>query len=555
MIARAGRLFRTVRYLGAGQITTRATRIAERLVWRMTRAKAPVAEPLPLRSHDPLWREIDVDEHALANARAIVAGRFTFLNVTRVQPSWNEPGVVQLWSFMLHYFDYVRDLLVLAKAGDREAAYGTFRTLAQSWIAENRALGGNAWHPYTISLRVVNWCEASCFFSKELARDSDFAHALHGSITAQTRFLAKHLETDVRGNHLLENTRALLRAAAFFEGREPEQWRKIAQKVLERELPEQILADGGHFERSPGYHVRVMDALSDIAQLQPPTANRQPPTEAFLHAILPSNGRLPLFKDTTLPHAPLPAPPPQPSRWLAASGYAVMRDDARGDHLIADFGNVCPDYLPAHAHADMFSFELTIGGEPVIVDSGVYEYAAGEWRRWFRSTAAHNTVEIDGRDQSEMWGSFRVGRRARPRHVVWQDEPAFTAITGEHDGYAPLVHRRWIVALKGLRVWLVADRVTGPPGHAVRSYVHWRHEAPIATFGAEVSAATGWYSERFGEKEQNRVTVLQGSSPAWMGYAIAAEPVSVVAEGERVVVSSAAGAVTVAFSVSGVVVS
>jgi uncharacterized heparinase superfamily protein len=548
MIARAGRLFRTVRHLGARQIVTRATRVAERLVWRITKPQAPNPEPLPLREHPALWRDLEIDAHSLEEARAVAAGRFTFLNLTRERPGWNTPGVPQLWSFHLHYFDYVRALAVLARSGERELAYETFRELAMSWITANRTLGGDAWHPYTISLRLVNWCEASCVFRAELERDRDFARALHASITAQARFLYTHLETDVRGNHLLENLRALVRVSAFFEGREAERWRARATRELQRELPEQILEDGGHFERTPAYHVRVMQVLEEIAVYLPPTANRQPATRAFLHAILPPNGRLPLFKDTTFEHVPFDAPPPQPSRWLQASGYAVMRDDARGDHLIADFGKVCPDYLPAHAHADMFSFELTIDGKPVVVDSGVYEYAPGEWRRWFRSTAAHNTVEIDGRDQSEMWGSFRVGRRARPRDVTWRDEPAFTVISGEHDGYAPLIHRRWIVALKTLRVWLVADRVTGPAGHDVRSRVHWRHDAPLATFGAAESETTGWYSERFGEKEQNRVTLLQTQSPAWLGYAIGAEPVTLRASENSVVVSTSSGSVTVTFA-------
>lgn len=199
------------------------------------------------------------------------------------------------------------------------------------------------------------------------------------------------------------------------------------------------------------------------------------------------------------------------------------------DFLIADFGRVCPDYLPAHAHADMFSFELTIGGAPVIVDSGVFEYAEGEWRTWFRSTAAHNTVEIDGRDQSEMWGSFRVGRRARPTQVLWTDDAAFTAISGEHDGYAPVIHHRTIVALRDARIWIVVDRIFGPAERVARSFIHLHPDAiapHIAPLGAAIAEGEGWYSERFGEKRRNRVLVLERTTPGSFGYVVSVDELS-----------------------------
>ena len=102
---------------------------------------------------------------------------------------------------------------------------------------------------------------------------------------------------------------------------------------------------------------------------------------------------------------------------MHGSGYYAVNDFAREDFLIVDAGPVCPDYLPAHAHADMLNYELVIRGRRVIVDSGVYEYQAGAWRDYFRSTRAHNTVEINRENQSEVWSSFRVARRARPLNV------------------------------------------------------------------------------------------------------------------------------------------
>ena len=514
MIARAGLFLRTVRHLGARQIATRALRTAERAWWRATRAKPRSVPPPPLRPHEPAWRALAEDREAIARAEEVLAGRFTFLGQTREVRDWHAPDAPHLWRFHLHYFDYLHDLAVFALHRDRDAASRKYYELTRSWIDAHQHLGGDAWHPYTTSLRIVNWIEGALFFG-----DAELAP----SIAAQAEFLSRHVEWDVRGNHLLENARALVRASRFFEG---DRWGGTARAILAREIPEQILADGGHFERTPGYHARAMEVLEDIGEHH--TVARM---KTFLDAIVPPNGRLPLLKDTTVEdrHSCLSGQAGLPvlHQWLSASGFAVIRDDTRGDHLIADFGRVCPDYLPAHAHADLFSYELTIGGRPVVVDSGVYEYEAGEWRSWFRSTPAHNTVAIDDRDQSEMWGSFRAGRRARVIDVAWRDDAELTAIDGTHDGYAPLLHRRIIGHVRDARVWFVLDRINGPAGHAAKSYIHIHPDCDriaLTPLGdARVSNEEGWYSERFGEKRRNRVIVLTAATPAWFGYVIGAD--------------------------------
>jgi uncharacterized heparinase superfamily protein len=465
------RFLATVRHLSLRQIATRAAFMAERAWWRVS---APRPRP---------WTPPDA-----------------------ASPFLTAPEGSRLREFQVQSFDYARAL-------DAD----TFRESAKSWIAAHPRPGTDAWHPYPTSLRIANWCDV-------LQRIGDDPE-IRGSIRAQARFLFKHLEHDVRGNHLLENARALIRAGALLDDAV---LRARGVRVLRTEVAEQILADGGHFERTPGYHVRVLELLTNVANyvderwLTDAVARMQ----TFLDAITPPDGRLPLLKDTVEIADRRSQITRAAAIWLPASGFAVVRDDAHGDFLIADFGRVCPDYLPAHAHADMFSFELTVGGAPVIVDSGVFEYAAGEWRTGFRSTAAHNTVEVDGRDQSEMWGSFRVGRRAHPRNVIWTDDASFAAISGEHDGYAPVIHQRTIVALKDARIWLIVDRIAGEPHHVARSFIHVHPDAALphlASFGATLREEQGWYSERFGEKRRNRVLVLETQTPAWFGYVVSAD--------------------------------
>jgi len=449
---------------------------------------------------------------------------FRFLSQEIRDPSWNEPRASQLWRYHLHYFDYALDL-----------EQASFERLARSWMRENTRLWGDAWHPYPLSLRIVNWCRALDFFSFDAA----FADELARSIYGQTRFLFANLEHDVRGNHLLKNIRALIWSGVMFEGEEARRWLEEGMRLLQIEVAEQVLADGCHFERVPSYHLLVLRDLQEIAEWL--RLNRASPAwlddavtrmTAFLAAITGPGGRLPLFKDSTFDgvgQAPSPvllsrtgegACPPQ-------SGYYLFRDDHA--FLIADFGVPCPSYLPAHAHADMFSYELTVDGTPLIVDSGVYEYTAGEWRDWFRSTRAHNTVEIAGENQSEVWGSFRVARRAMPLNVQFTG----TTLIGEHDGYRrlhpPAIHRRTIDHVPN-SAFIITDDILGTGVTEAKSYVHLHPDAKWESWRLvtdhEVEETEGWYSERFGEKRRNRVLVLRhkGTMPFRITYRIALVP-------------------------------
>jgi len=240
-----------------------------------------------------------------------------------------------------------------------------------------------------------------------------------------------------------------------------------------------------------------------------------------------------------------------------ASRHYVVRDDAAGDYLVFDAGKPCPDYLPAHAHADSLSYELSVANQRIIVDSGVYEYTAGPWRDYFRSTRAHTTVEVEHENQSEVWSSFRVGSRARPGPSYWQSEDNLVLMQGEHDGYrrlvVPVIHQRTILAAPQ-RLWLVADQLWGNGQTNLASHVHFHPDLILEQVGDSVwqiqnsreplwltafgdtSASIakgqldpvrqGWYSERFGELIPNTVLTFReerASLPYAFGYVIGRE--------------------------------
>lgn len=619
----------TIRHLTAAQIWHRSVRIIRRRYWRLAGKRVSVPTACGIDFHGRLYQGLsDIHsagacEHEIAcaieRAEAVSRQDFSFLQ-RRVSFAgdirWHDPQLSQLWRYHLHYFDYLRDVLVWAAGGGAEPAYRTFRQLALSWIQGNQKLTGDGWHPYTLSLRVVNWLNALSFFEKELAADAGTAAHLVNSTYAQARILYSNLEFDVRGNHLIENLRALIWAGLAFKGAEPQRWLKRGVHLLELETAEQILADGGHFERSPGYHLRVFKELFEIAVWL--RRNDQAPLPwledalrrmwQYLWNILGPDGHVPLLKDSTWNGDPSPYEllaacaiyfdepswkvnhsfglypllifgaqglqrfngwpvnhSTRQSAALYASGHFVMRDRAADDYLILDVGKTCPDYLPAHAQADTLTYELSLGSQRVIVDSGVYEYASGIWRDYFRSTRAHNTVEVAGENQSEVWASFRVGRRAQPGPAFWQARDGYVLTQGEHDGYRRLpvsvIHQRTVVYAEE-KFWLIVDQLWGAGATETKNYIHlypdlsldltapstWRISGGrvplwLGAFGQDNFSITcaqtepvhqGWYSEKFGELKKNLVLSLHksGALPLAYGYVLSRqtpEPISVIA--------------------------
>ena len=146
---------------------------------------------------------------------------------------------------------------------------------------------------------------------------------------------------------------------------------------------------------------------------------------------------------------------------LPASGY--LRAVFGGACLLCDFAAVGPEYLPGHAHADTLSFELSLFGRRVFVNSGTSLYGADAERQRQRGTRAHNTVVVDGADSSEVWAAFRVARRARAQLHLAEASTVATVVRASHDGYRRLpgrnLHsRRWTLDSDSLRI---DDEISG----------------------------------------------------------------------------------------------
>jgi len=230
---------------------------------------------------------------------------------------------------------------------------------------------------------------------------------------------------------------------------------------------------------------------------------------------------------------------------LKETGYYGYVDAARGDRLIVDCGQPGPRYQPGHAHCDLLSFELDLASVPIVVDSGVSGYAGDRLREYARSTRAHNTVSIAGREQSEVWNTFRMGRQAVPhecRAEVGVDGAYI--FQGGYTSYdSPSIrHTRTLHFLPGQLT--VTDQVSGAEGKRLESFIHFHPDISIESIGGRLtgkvgrstieiepfgiqtvsvvkgvtSPAQGWYCPEFGRAIPQCVVVMTARSEAEFGY-------------------------------------
>jgi hypothetical protein len=337
-------------------------------------------------------------------------------------------------------------------------------------------------------------------------------------------------------NHLVAEAGGLFAIGSLApELPEAATWRAMGREHLEREAARQITADGVGLEQSPSYQAYIMEWLLVARRIASATGQRLNPVidqrllagAEFLATILDRCGNHPRFGDddegtvlrqdlgrerlplaiagTTgalfgsgsschpeyhldlrarmLGASSLPTKNWRPvSTTFAEGGYTLMR----AGELMAlfDHGLLGYTYTAGHGHADTLAVWLHVGGTPLLVDAGTfrYNYDAG-WREHFRGTAAHNTIMIDGLDQSEQIGPFNWGRRARG-HLLsaeLEDRPAATA---SHDGYALLgiTHERSVSLDEN--TFRVMDRVLGSGSHHIRLTLQFAPGFEVETAGA-----------------------------------------------------------------------
>ncbi len=377
---------------------------------------------------------------------------YTFKDLT-----WEDRRHEKLWRYTLNYFYWLHE---------RPFKEGAVCVL--HWIAYNDDESREPWEPAVISHRVSQWIEWTEKHKEEIDAVPGFRKLLADSLLAQLSRLSMDLEFHVQANHLLMNYKALITGSLYLSGYSKEKTDRLLVTAINgflSQLEEQILPDGGHYERSPLYHCLVLQAVKEVnecavqavedikagALLTGKAVTGQGGERRFPQAVGETlavllerlcercasllskmeewqslmthpDGAIALFGDSAFNVYPfiekaLPTGGSGSDLHLTDSGYVIQRwgDD---NYFVIKLCGPSPAWQPGHSHCDILSFELSLHGERVIVDSGCGSYQNPEIRQYCRGTGAHNVAWIEGSEQSELGGAFRFGRRAVVRDSI-----------------------------------------------------------------------------------------------------------------------------------------
>lgn len=548
----------TIKYLKPSQIYYRVFNRLKRELYKRKLLSVNIPSDLNVNEDwNYIIPELDFDKDYLErfNIEGILKDEFSFINLTNqveLSKAWNNKELQHLWRYNLHYFEYLFKLAYeFSKEDKQDKNYLKYKELVENWIENNPYAFGDGWHPYTISLRITNWIATYQIFKEEISREKAFEKSFRKSIYQQYKYLQNNLEKDVLGNHYFENIKALIVASVFFEDTKV---KNKFKKELLKQLKEQILEDGMHFELSPMYHKIILEDLIKIAYwLKNDEVYKKLITYIqkmidVTYSLEKNFGKTPAFNDSAdgvskdykcllevcKKYFELT---PESNTSLIKSGFYIIEDQNK--KLIFDTGEICPTYLPAHGHCDALSFELSKNGFPLIVNSGTYRYENGEWRDFFRSTKAHNTVSVSSKEQSQFWGSFRVAKRinrVRRKQFIYKNIEFYA---GSYVSYSGTEHKRFIGNIDNKTI-IVLDYVNAVSEDNIQSYLHFVPETSVIIENNIVHAVNnkesikltpigiskidleqGWYSEQFNAKEENiHVKFQKDESKEFFGYLI-----------------------------------
>jgi hypothetical protein len=534
-------------------------------------------------------------EAALERARSVRLRRFTYLGHTETfagRVEWEPRGVPEGWRLALNGLEDLVSLAVAAAVAPTPAArrewYEVQAALVRDWIHGARPGRGTAWRLPSLARRIPNLVHAYGAFAAELRDDARGRRALLESIYRQATALAALVPGAAADPSMVSAGRALFVAGRFFDGMEARGWLEAGAAILWGQLREQVNEDGGHCSRNPAVHAQVLrDYVEVLAMLiaarddVPIWARKRVKGMAdFLLRLLHPDGEIPLFHQAALDvapsagdllavaaivlHEPECAPPGELGLWplllvgepghkvhanlprrypvpearaLRRTGFYVLPGEA-GDAMILD-GATPPPKSPA----GLFAYELSVGGERMVVGAGVGE------EPWFRSARAHNVLVVGGAGRPA--GDVEVGT---VRWLCRDGMVHFAGATAESTPGARPRRQRHVFCLPG-RFWLVCDQVFDERGGAgeIESLVHFHPDVRLhaacrervaieavrssaarltlvpagadevrIVHGEGEGDAEGWYAPRHGMRVPAPVVVLAAGvgGPHVVGYAL-----------------------------------
>lgn len=384
----------------------------------------------------------------------------------------------------------------------------------ETWLDACPTGRGMQWRsPLELGIRLINWVWVLDLIAPAALLTDALRTRIEQSAYMQAWDITrKYSRGSSANNHLIGEAAGVFVACSYFPGwPSAQQWQSQARQLLEQEIQRQTFSDGVCREQAFSYHLfdlqffMIADAVARQAgaPLSAALGERLAAMRRYAATMLAAGGGLPQDGDGDDGYVlDLAANGRDAAAWVTATpgdsevhqwlpggaatavGMGPRRDDPLQSTAFAEAGQYllqsgrasdqsaisvwfdCGPHgytaLAAHGHADALSFTLRAFGWDVVVDPGTYDYFTWPaWRSHFRSTRAHATVEVDGRDQSEMLGPFLWGARADGRCVRWEPRADGGEVSGEHQGYQrlpdPLTHRRTLCLSGGDAVLSIRD--------------------------------------------------------------------------------------------------
>ena len=415
------RLYHTLKHL-------KFTQVYHQIKYRLVKSKR-VSTPW-----DGVFAQVDLinfpkKQKSFSNSEGL--WRFSFLNMEQSfspdSMEWSFGGYGMLWTYNLNSFDWLHQ-----EGMSKEQGLETLSMFYATPAEKNAVI----LHPYPTSLRIINTAK---FISKCSIKED----WLYYELVADLKFLSGRLEYHLLANHLLENAFALYIGGLITNQIE---FTQKGKKLLLRELKEQVLNDGMHYERSPMYHLIILERLLNALNFAKATGDDLEfilETYAVRMIGFAMNwedlDRIPMMQDSaygialTVPaileysKSILGEDYPSRSNELKDSGYRKLNTGSFS--LFVNVGSIGPSYQPGHAHADELNFELFHKGSPIIVDTGVSTYEKNDRRLLERSTNSHNCLVL-GSNSSDVWSGFRVGKRATVEIGLDDDQKLTASLFG-----------------------------------------------------------------------------------------------------------------------------
>ena len=393
----------------------------------------------------------------------IIKNKFIFLNHKidfGEQINWSlseNESKSRLWSFHLHYFDYLVDIAKLYIIKSDKKYYQYIKKTLLHWSSHNSLKDKNfdyaAWSRYVVSCRLISLIRVYALLKNSNLSDKPFFIFLRKLIIKHVLYLKDNLELDILGNHIIKNYKALVFASILFDDKE---LHFLTEKIYKKYISNQFTSKSGmHKEFSPMYSSIVLEDLLDIYNL-----NRDKKLEhvisKLLHCIdcLNENDKLFYFNDCVDSFA-------KPFSYLKTFAnklgisYEKIKKINDLDGLIVfssceknniKFGINCAN-IPiqdGHYHCSNLSLELFYKNLKFLTNSGVLGYSNNLNRNSFRSTSYHNTLQFGTFEQSQIWALFRVGKRAKSSYVISNDDTRNLLLRSNVVHYNGIVHKRTV---------------------------------------------------------------------------------------------------------------